>query len=157
MHILTCSVILGGYPSVDISLVRFWECLGSRNGVDVVDVVDVAGADVETRQEIFEQLLPEETFVDRRLMTEAGAWCIEYWVKKYRHLYWLLYDLNAIIYWWFPHVSNMCSYIRNMCYSWMISNWQMFFFGGETTKQMRVGRMLGNLYLTVSLSMRMER
>ena len=30
-----------------------------------------AGADVETRQEIFEQLLPEETFVDRRLMTEA--------------------------------------------------------------------------------------
>jgi hypothetical protein len=91
------------------------------------------------------------------LMTEAGAWCIEYWVKKYRHLYWLLYDLNAIIDWWFPHVSNMCSYIRNMCYSWMNSNWQMFFFGGETTKQMRVGRMLGNLYLTVSLSMRMER
>lgn len=26
---------------------------------------------METRQEIFEQLLPEETFVDRRLMTEA--------------------------------------------------------------------------------------
>ena len=52
-----------------------WECLGSRDGLDVVDV---AGADVETRQEIFEQLLPEETFVDRRLMTEAGAWCIEY-------------------------------------------------------------------------------
>ena len=48
------------------------------NGVDlslryaVWDVGDVAaGADVETRQEIFEQLLPEETFVDRRLMTEA--------------------------------------------------------------------------------------
>lgn len=35
------------------------------------------GADVETRQEIFEQLLPEETFVDRRLMTEALGikWC----------------------------------------------------------------------------------
>eukprot|EP00438_Fugacium_kawagutii_P003149 Skav218929 [mRNA] locus=scaffold678:39018:56391:+ [translate_table: standard] len=31
----------------------------------------IYGADVETRQEIFEQLLPEETFVDRRLMTEA--------------------------------------------------------------------------------------
>ncbi|CAE7369399.1 LRGUK [Symbiodinium sp. CCMP2456] len=31
-----------------------------------------ACADVETRREIFEQLLPEETFVDRRLMTEAG-------------------------------------------------------------------------------------
>ncbi|CAK9007314.1 unnamed protein product [Durusdinium trenchii] len=30
----------------------------------------IFGADVETRQEIFEQLLPEETFVDRRLMTE---------------------------------------------------------------------------------------
>eukprot|EP00434_Breviolum_minutum_P034441 symbB.v1.2.030485.t1/scaffold3434.1/size111337/10 len=30
----------------------------------------IYGADVETRQEIFEQLLPEETFVDRRLMTE---------------------------------------------------------------------------------------
>ena len=26
---------------------------------------------MEMRQEIFEQLLPEETFVDRRLMTEA--------------------------------------------------------------------------------------
>ncbi|CAL1162571.1 unnamed protein product [Cladocopium goreaui] len=31
----------------------------------------IYGADVETRQDIFEQLLPEETFVDRRLMTEA--------------------------------------------------------------------------------------
>ena len=31
------------------------------------------GADVETRREIFEQLLPEETFVDRRLLTEAPA------------------------------------------------------------------------------------
>ncbi|CAE7424627.1 LRGUK [Symbiodinium natans] len=30
----------------------------------------IYGADVETRQEIFEQLLPEETFVDRRLMTQ---------------------------------------------------------------------------------------
>jgi len=32
----------------------------------------IYGADVETRREIFEQLLPEETFVDRRLMTEAA-------------------------------------------------------------------------------------
>lgn len=30
----------------------------------------VYGADIETRREIFESLLPEETFVDRRLMTE---------------------------------------------------------------------------------------
>mmetsp|Transcript_46322 Transcript_46322/g.108536 ORF Transcript_46322/g.108536 Transcript_46322/m.108536 type:complete len:731 (+) Transcript_46322:56-2248(+) len=30
----------------------------------------IFGADVETRRDIFEQLLPEETFVDRRLMTQ---------------------------------------------------------------------------------------
>jgi len=30
----------------------------------------VYGADIETRRDIFESLLPEETFVDRRLMTE---------------------------------------------------------------------------------------
>ena len=34
-------------------------------------LVSAQGADVETRRDIFEQLLPEETFVDRRLMTQA--------------------------------------------------------------------------------------
>mmetsp|Transcript_103145 Transcript_103145/g.183283 ORF Transcript_103145/g.183283 Transcript_103145/m.183283 type:complete len:1129 (-) Transcript_103145:35-3421(-) len=37
----------------------------------------VYGADTETRREIFESLLPEETFVDRRLMTEEKIAAIE--------------------------------------------------------------------------------
>ncbi|CAE8623397.1 unnamed protein product, partial [Polarella glacialis] len=37
-----------------------------------VKTVLIFGADVETRREIFEELLPEETFVDRRLITAEG-------------------------------------------------------------------------------------
>jgi Ras family protein A len=35
------------------------------------------GADVDARRQIFEELLPEETFVDRRLITEEGIVSIE--------------------------------------------------------------------------------
>jgi len=37
----------------------------------------IYGADVEKRQDIFSQLLPEETFVDRRLVTEANIIAME--------------------------------------------------------------------------------
>eukprot|EP00927_Polykrikos_kofoidii_P025669 TRINITY_DN23029_c0_g1_i1.p1 TRINITY_DN23029_c0_g1~~TRINITY_DN23029_c0_g1_i1.p1 ORF type:complete len:1171 (-),score=203.23 TRINITY_DN23029_c0_g1_i1:29-3394(-) len=37
----------------------------------------IYGADVEMRREIFEKLLPEETFVDRRLVTEEGIAAME--------------------------------------------------------------------------------
>ena len=50
----------------------FLLCSGEVRSFEVLPRTS-RGADVETRREIFEQLLPEETFVDRRLMTEAGS------------------------------------------------------------------------------------
>ena len=54
----------------------------------------IYGADVETRKEIFEQLLPEETFVDRRLMNEENmsrlVFGMSFWAES--HLFFTLLD-----------------------------------------------------------------
>ena len=160
MHILTCSVILGGYPSVDISLVRFWECLGM---LGISGRVGRGGRGRCWRGDAAGDFWAAAAGRDLcRSEVDDRGWCMVHWVLSKKVSSLVLVAIWSICYYWLMvsngfHMFQTFAATCEICVSlgWFLID-KCFFFGGETTKQMRVGRMLGNLTL-LSLSMRMER